>query len=80
MGDIKMSRLKNPTQKHERCPDCNAEMGAAFVRIREDGKRKWNNKDIKICTNSQCSTVLTHIPRNVYIKKTKINVSKIQDH
>lgn len=72
----KMSRPKNPTQKHEKCPDCNAYMGAAFVRVREGNKRKWNNKDIKICTNPRCSTVLTHILRNIYVKKTKVNVAK----
>jgi hypothetical protein len=51
-------------------------MGAAFVRIKEGNKRKWRNKDIKICTNPQCSTVLTHVSRNIYIKKTKVNVEK----
>jgi hypothetical protein len=67
---------KNPTRKHEKCPDCDAEMGAAFVRIKHGKKRKWSNKDIKVCTNPCCSTVLTHIPRNIYYKRTKINVAK----
>lgn len=67
---------KNPTQRHERCPDCNTEMGAAFVRIKNGDKRKWSNKDIKICTNPHCSTILTHIHRNIYIKQTKVNVAK----
>ncbi len=67
---------QNPTRKHEKCPDCGTEMGAAFVRIKEGNKRKWNNKDIKVCTNSCCSTILTHIPRNIYWRKTKINVAK----
>jgi hypothetical protein len=71
-----MMRMQCPTRKHETCPDCGAEMGAAFVRIKNGGKRRWSNKDIKVCTNSCCSTILTHIPRNIYLKKTKINVAK----
>ncbi|HWP78816.1 MAG TPA: hypothetical protein VNL34_04110 [Candidatus Nitrosotenuis sp.] len=71
-----MSKPKNPMQKHEKCPDCRAQMGSAFVRIKNAGKRKWSNKDIKVCTNPHCSTILTHFPRNIYVKKTKINVAK----
>ncbi|GEM_PF-5271838 len=71
-----IGRPQIPTRKHEKCPDCGTKMGAAFVRIKNDNKRKWSNKDIKICTNSCCSTILTHIPRNIYWKKTKVNVAK----
>ncbi|HXG13799.1 MAG TPA: hypothetical protein VNK25_01550 [Candidatus Nitrosotenuis sp.] len=71
-----MSKPKNPMHKHERCPDCNAQMGSAFVRVSDGKRRRWNNKDIKVCTNPQCSTILTHIKRNIYVKQTRINIAK----
>jgi hypothetical protein len=69
-------RPKPPTRRHEKCPDCGTEMSSAFIRVKNGTKRRWSGKDIKVCTNTRCSTILTHMARNIYLKKTKINVAK----